>query len=71
MPKPLAYDTLLDLARQRLAFMAASPNWTRTARADALLLEREVADELAAFNRGIPRRRLCVTSQAIPARIAA
>lgn len=55
---PANLETLLDLARQRLNTIAASPNFTRDARHLALAMERTVAEELAALNDGRPQRVL-------------
>lgn len=55
----LKYETLLDLSRQRLDFIARSPNWTREAREQALDLKRQVEAELAFLNtHGSPARVL-------------
>jgi hypothetical protein len=54
----IAYETLLDLAQQRLADIAARPNHTRDARHVALRLHREVVAELEAANSGNPHRAL-------------
>lgn len=54
----LKYETLLDLAAQRLAAIAASPNRTREAREVASGLLARAKEELDAFNAGQPFRRL-------------
>jgi len=50
----LRYDTLLDLARQRLRTIASSPNFTRPARHQALAMQRLVQAELDNVNAGCP-----------------
>jgi hypothetical protein len=60
----LAYETLLDLARQRLDTIARSPNFTRGARHHALDLRRTVEAELAALNAGHPSMALVPLAEA-------
>lgn len=66
----LAYETLLDLARQRLRDIASSPNFTRPTRELALALERTVRDELDALNAGKPVRRLTSASRGLRVKAA-
>jgi hypothetical protein len=66
--KLIAYETLLDAARQHFTTVAASPNYTREARNVALELSRDAAEELDAFNAGRPRRVLKLASFVQPSR---
>lgn len=66
----LSYETLLDLARQRLDTIAASPKHTREARHIALGLKREVETELAKANTGHPLRKLINVGEAVDGLVA-
>lgn len=54
----IAYETLLDAARRHFLRVAASPNFTRAARAKARELAGEAQTELDAFNAGNPLRAM-------------